>query len=194
MTRLNRMLVLAAMAILSGCSAVPALKTANRGLLQETPEAVRPLLPVSTQGSVAMNNGAAHQADFIWPVSQGAVTSFFGKRKRDFHEGIDIRANRGTPVYAARGGEVIYSSRRIRGYGNMIVIKHEDGLATVYAHNKKNTVRKGDRVGQGQLIGYIGATGKATGPHLHFEIRKGELAQDPLVFLPQMRAPAMANH
>ena len=93
---------------------------------------------------------------------------------------------------AAKDGDVIYSSRKIHGYGNMIVLKHADGMATVYAHNKKNLVHAGDHVTQGQVIGYVGSTGKATGPHVHFEVRRNELPQDPLLYLPQVRTPAMA--
>lgn len=178
-----------ALLLMTACSSVPRVDTGERGLLQPaTPKTVAELpglLPESTMQT--------SHTGFVWPLRVGKVTSLFGTRKRDFHEGLDIRANRGTPIYAARDGVVIYSARRIRGYGNMIVIKHEDSFATVYAHNRKNLVKRGTRVTQGQILGYVGATGKATGPHLHFEIRKGEVAQDPLLYLPQLRQPSVAR-
>ncbi len=184
-----------ALMLLGGCASVPRTQSAERGVLQTSSGAVagdssgRTPLPISIPPSITQSSGSG----FVWPVKEGKVSSFFGSRRRDYHEGIDIKANRGNPIFAAKGGEIIYSGRKIHGYGNMIVIKHADGLATVYAHNKKNLVKIGDLVTQGQMLGYVGATGKATGPHLHFEIRKGELPQDPLLYLPQVRTPAMAH-
>lgn len=124
---------------------------------------------------------------FVWPIKSGMISSYFGKRRRDFHDGIDISAPRGTPIYAAKEGKVIYSSRKIRGYGNMIVIKHKDGSYTVYAHNQKNLVNKDQFIKQGEQIALLGATGKATGPHLHFEVRLGQRSVDPMNFLPEGR-------
>ena len=171
--------------LISGCATNQITPAGNQsGLFQEPqPFVVHP-------GDYSQKN----KDGFIWPVKEGQVSSFFGRRKRDFHEGLDIRSNRGTAIYAARAGKVIYSHKRIRGYGNMIVIKHDAEMATVYAHNKKNIVRVGDVVAQGQLIGYVGATGKATGPHLHFEVRRQQLPEDPLVYLPAIPASAVASH
>ncbi len=163
--------------LLSACAGPRLAKSPHRGLFQGD--------GMPDQQSVAERRGDL-PSGFIWPVKVGAVSSPFGKRKRDFHDGIDIQAPRGTPVYAAKDGVVIYSSRRIGGYGNMVVIKHQDRTASVYAHNKKNTVPKGRYVRQGELIAYVGATGRATGPHLHFEIRNGQVAEDPLAYLPPM--------
>lgn len=176
--------------VVSGCASVPRTDTPARGVLQGTPsdQAAQSGLPVTLPSGPADRSSTG----FIWPLKEGTVSSFFGSRRRDYHEGIDIRANRGSPILAAKDGEVIYSSRKIHGYGNMIVIKHADGMATVYAHNKKNIVHTGDHVTQGQVIGYVGSTGKATGPHVHFEIRRNELPEDPLLYLPQVRTPAMA--
>jgi murein DD-endopeptidase MepM/ murein hydrolase activator NlpD len=82
-------------------------------------------------------------------------------------------------------GEVIYSDQ-LRGYGNMILIRHSGGIVSVYAHNQLNLVREGQPVARGEIIGRVGSTGRVTGPHLHFEIRKNNLAQDPLRYLPQL--------
>ena len=121
---------------------------------------------------------------FMWPVPQFyKVSSSFGPRGRKHHDGIDIPAPKGTPIVAVDTGVVIYSDNGIRGYGNMIVIAHGDDIFTVYAHNKKNKVDKGDRVDKGQEIAQIGNTGRSTGPHLHFEIRVKNKVRNPAQFL-----------
>jgi murein DD-endopeptidase MepM/ murein hydrolase activator NlpD len=121
---------------------------------------------------------------FLWPVPHFyKVSSSFGPRGRRHHDGIDIPAPKGTPVVAVDTGVVIYSDNGIRGYGNMIVVAHGDDIFTVYAHNKKNNVDKGDRVEKGEVIAQIGNTGRSTGPHLHFEIRVKNKVRNPAQFL-----------
>lgn len=122
---------------------------------------------------------------FRWPVAGGAITSPFGRRDADHHDGIDIQAPMGTTVHASQAGHVIYSAA-LRGYGNLVIVDHGGGLATVYAHNQRNLVRVGARVAAGQPIAKLGATGRTTAPHLHFEVRKDNVARDPLGFLPPM--------
>lgn len=123
-----------------------------------------------------------------WPLSRIKVTSGFGKRGRDVHEGLDLAALPGTPVFAAQEGRVLYAGNRIQGYGKMIVIKHGfDKLTTVYAHNSKLLVKKGDEVRKGQKIAVSGSTGRTSGPHLHFEIRRGIAAVDPKLLLPPVK-------
>ncbi len=119
-----------------------------------------------------------------WPVS-GKLTSRFGRRGSRMHDGIDIGAKEGTPVYAAAGGEVVYSDQRLSGYGKLIIIRHNRDMFTAYAHNQRNLVRKGDRVKSGAVIARVGKTGRASGPHLHFEVRRGTTPVDPLVYLPR---------
>lgn len=121
----------------------------------------------------------------MWPV-EGHVTSRFGPRRGSFHDGLDISAPLGTPILAAASGEVIYSGA-LRGYGNIVILRHRDGYATVYAHNQKNLVREGERIRRGQVVARVGQTGRASGPHLHFEIRKDNLARNPLRYLPEDR-------
>lgn len=128
---------------------------------------------------------AGGRAALQWPVPGGAVTSPFGRREDGHHDGIDVQAPIGTPVRAARGGTVVYSGR-LRGYGNLVIVDHGGGLATVYAHNQRNLVRPGERVGASQRIATLGATGQVSGPHLHFEVRQRNVARDPLQFLPPM--------
>ncbi len=121
-------------------------------------------------------------AGFIWPV-KGSVTSSYGRRKGELHTGIDIGAPRGEKVVAARGGVVIYSGKGFSGYGNMIIIEHEDDTVTLYAHNSSNLVRANQRVKQGELIAKVGSSGNARGTHLHFEIRVGNKPVNPLLYL-----------
>lgn len=128
------------------------------------------------------------RVEFSWPAA-GQITSRFGRRGDSHHDGIDIAAPEGTAVRAAAAGVVVFSGV-LRGYGNVIVLEHPYGLATVYAHNQRNLVRVGARVRRGALIARLGRTGRATGPNLHFEVRRGKLARDPLWYLPR---PAVAR-
>ncbi len=121
---------------------------------------------------------------FIWPVN-GTINSGFGPRGISSHDGIDIGAPEGTPIRAIEKGEVIYSDQ-LRGYGNIIIVRHIGGFISVYAHNEANLVREGQAVSRGEVIARVGNTGRVTGPHLHFEIRKNNAAQDPLRYLPPL--------
>ena len=121
---------------------------------------------------------------FVWPA-KGVFTSGFGPRWGRMHKGIDIAAPTGTPIHAAADGVVVSAGWNRGGYGKLVDIRHPDGTLTRYAHNSKIVVRKGQRVQQGQLISKMGSTGFSTGPHLHFEIRKGgKKAVNPIAFLP----------
>jgi len=120
---------------------------------------------------------------FIWPV-WGRITSGFGLRRRRFHKGLDIAAPLGTKVMAADDGIVKFSGR-MKKYGYVIIISHSDNFETRYAHLSRTLVNVGDNVKKGEIIGFIGKTGRATGYHLHFEIRISEVSFDPLKFLPE---------
>jgi len=120
----------------------------------------------------------------IWPV-KGSISSKFGPRGESFHDGVDIEASEGTSIRAIAKGVVMYSDK-LRGYGNLIIIRHAGGLVSVYAHNRSNRVREGQAVEQGEMIGEVGSTGRVSAPHLHFEIRKDNVARDPLYYLPQL--------
>ena len=127
----------------------------------------------------------------LWPVS-GMINSSFGPRGASFHDGIDIAAPEGTPVVAIERGEVAYSDQ-LRGYGNIVIIRHGGAIISVYAHNQINLVREGQQVERGAIIAKVGSTGRVTGPHLHFEIRKNNAAQDPLRYLPQLCCVAASD-
>jgi lipoprotein NlpD len=118
----------------------------------------------------------------VWPVV-GDITSKFGQRGSRQHDGIDVGAAKGTPVRVAATGDVIYAAKQ-GGYGNLVLVRHADGLVTVYAHLDRFTVRKGQCLTAGQLLGYVGETGRASGPHLHFEVRRGVAPENPLKMLP----------
>ncbi len=128
--------------------------------------------------------GERESRQFQWPVAQGVVSSGFGIRNGAMHSGVDIAAPAGTPVLAADSGVVIFSGT-LHGYGNTVIIRHDDSYATVYAHNERNLVSEGARVACGQQIGEIGRSGRTTGANLHFEVRRDNVARDPLAFLPE---------
>jgi murein DD-endopeptidase MepM/ murein hydrolase activator NlpD len=119
---------------------------------------------------------------FGWPL-EGQVSSPFGWRSGRRHEGIDIPAKVGTTVRAAEAGRVIHSGK-LAAYGNVVIIKHSGRYSTVYAHNDRNRVEKGQFVERGDPIATVGRTGNASGSHLHFEVRRDRIAHDPLEFLP----------
>ena len=120
-----------------------------------------------------------------WPLANvaHAVGSPFGARGPRAHEGIDLPAPTGTPVLAAADGQVVYAGNGIRGYGNLVVLQHPGDLLTVYAHNSELFVTAGQAVRAGERIALVGQTGRATGPHLHFEVRQGQIPRDPMPYL-----------
>ena len=121
---------------------------------------------------------------FAWPV-QGKVVSNFGPiAKGRNNDGINIKAPLGTPVKAADAGTVAYAGNELRGFGNLILIKHSGGGMTAYAHNDRILVRKGQKVKKGEKISTVGSTGGVSTPQLHFEIRAGKKAVNPKAYLP----------
>ncbi len=119
---------------------------------------------------------------------QGYISSGFGGRlhpisgKYKGHQGVDIPGKTGTRIKAVAGG-VIVASKRISGYGNMVEIKHADGFSTLYAHNKKNIVKVGDIIEKGESVALLGSTGRSTGPHVHFEVRKHGKPVNPMRYI-----------
>ncbi|MEH1939015.1 MAG: M23 family metallopeptidase [Nostoc sp.] len=124
-------------------------------------------------------------SNLIWPT-QGFISQGFRKYQ---HEGIDIAGASGTPIVAAASGTVVKAGWDDWGLGNAITIKHQDGSTTVYGHNRRLLVRKGQQVIQGQIIAEMGSTGNSTAPHLHFEVHpNGRIAVDPLRLLASLTA------
>jgi len=123
------------------------------------------------------------EPDLIWPI-QGKVNSPFGPRGKNFHKGIDIASPSYQEVKAAMDGEVILARNSRSGYGNVVVLRHDSGFSSIYGHMNVIIAKEGEAVRQGQAIGGVGSTGKSTGPHLHFELRRQGRPLDPLPLLP----------
>ena len=126
---------------------------------------------------------------FFSPLQYGKATSGFGTRRNpfnarrmEFHRGIDLGCHSGTKIHSARSGEVVFAGYD-EGYGNLVIVEHEFGYRSYYGHLSRCLVQKGQRVKPGDIIALSGNTGRSTGPHLHFEIRKNGQALNPLTFL-----------
>jgi murein DD-endopeptidase MepM/ murein hydrolase activator NlpD len=152
------------------------------------PEPVKPVAPAPVPQPEAAKAPAPEPeqtasvpaGDFRWPA-RGRVIAGFGANGGN--EGINIAVPEGTPVKAAEAGTVTYAGSEVKGYGNLILIKHENGYVSAYAHNGSLNVKRGEQVKRGQVIATSGQTGNVTSPQLHFEIRKGATPVDPLKHL-----------
>ncbi|MBI5509217.1 MAG: M23 family metallopeptidase [Deltaproteobacteria bacterium] len=159
--------------------APPAAVPTPSGLSSTPPKLATPPSP---RPATASGGEKSRRYPLAWPA-QGQITSRFGQRGSRTHDGIDIGAAKGAPVRAAAGGDVIYAAKQ-GGYGNLVLVRHGQGLVTVYAHLDRMTVRRGQRLSLGTIIGSVGETGHASGPHLHFEVRRGVSPENPLLLLP----------
>jgi murein DD-endopeptidase MepM/ murein hydrolase activator NlpD len=139
--------------------------------------------PSATREAAAEERGA-----FLWPVRGPIVEGFGSGPDGTRNEGINIAAPQGAPVRAADAGVVVYVGNELRGYGNLILIKHPQGWISAYAHCGAVSVRRGEKVRRGQIIARVGATGDVEEPQLHFELRRGKKAVDPRPLLGQPRA------
>ena len=158
--------------------------------------------PAATTAAVATGPlaGSAGAGQTVAPGTMalpvaGPVTSPFGSRgspvngAQEFHEGIDIGAAQGTPIRSAAAGTVSFAGQ-MSGYGNIVIVQHAGGLSTRYAHQSAMLVTAGQPVAAGEVIGAVGATGEATGPHLHFEVRLNGVAVNPAPYLGLPRTEA----
>jgi len=154
-----------------------------------TPEATPRTTPSSKTVTPTRTTSAPAKADvpqppkrsgtFSWPL-KGKVISAYGPKDKGLHnDGVNIAAPRGSQVKAAENGVVAYAGNEIRGFGNLLLIKHDGGWVTAYAHNDQLLVKRGDSVARGQVISKVGSTGSVSTPQLHFELRKGSNAVDP---------------
>ncbi len=155
------------------------------------PPSDREPVPDQDQSAMAAPASKPHSGKmFAWPL-EGRLLASYGTAPNGMHnDGINIAARVGEPVRAADGGKVAYAGNELRGYGNLVLIKHSGGYMTAYAHNAKLLVKRGDLVTRGQTIAEAGATGTVNVPQLHFEIRQGTHALDPIGYLPSLRASA----
>jgi murein DD-endopeptidase MepM/ murein hydrolase activator NlpD len=131
--------------------------------------------------SYEVHSGAFY---YDWPVDRARFTRGFSPKRSKPHLGVDLAAPKGTPILAAQKGTVIYTGRDFRGFGKMILIESSHGWASLYAHLDRIKVTEGQKVAQGEVIGTMGNTGRTTGTHLHFEIRRNKLPVDPMLYLP----------
>ncbi|MFO1050360.1 MAG: M23 family metallopeptidase [Geminicoccaceae bacterium] len=148
--------------------------------------AVRPVSLEQMPSEPKTQHGAAPLLSgdgFLWPVRGRIVSAFGSKPNGTRNDGINILVREGTPVVAAENGVVVYAGTELPGYGRMLLLSHADGFVTAYAHNSELYVGVGDRVERGQRIAAAGKTGNVTSPQLHFEIRDGKKALDPVALL-----------
>jgi murein DD-endopeptidase MepM/ murein hydrolase activator NlpD len=157
----------------------PATASPGEAATAALPRPAAPL-PEAPQGS----------GGFVWPVEGNVISDFGAKGGGRYNDGINIAAEAGTPVRAAESGVVAYAGNEVRGFGNMLLLKHTKGWVTAYAHNQELLVKRGERVQRGQVIAHVGQSGSVDRPQLHFEIRKGKRAVDPLQELPRPSAAA----
>lgn len=135
-----------------------------------------------------------YTGEFLWPVPAFTrISSFYGKRGKKNHDGIDIPAPKGKHIVAIEDGVVSYSGNKIRGYGNLTIIRHKGKFHSVYAHAKKNFTKKGQKVYKGQVIALVGNTGRSTGPHLHFEIRHKGRSKNPMSYYRKSKGRQIAS-
>lgn len=123
-------------------------------------------------------------SQFMWPVQGKVIANFGNLGKGRKNDGINISAPRGTAVKAADAGSIAYAGNELKGFGNLILIKHNDGWITAYAHNDRLLVKKGQKVKKGEKISTVGNTGGVSQPQLHFEVRAGKKAVNPRAYLP----------
>jgi murein DD-endopeptidase MepM/ murein hydrolase activator NlpD len=118
-----------------------------------------------------------------WPVRGKVIQGFGPKTSGGQNDGINVSVPEGTPIKAAEDGVVAYAGNELKGYGNLVLVRHSNGFVTAYAHASELSVKKGETIKRGQVIGKAGATGNVSGPQLHFEVRKGATPVDPMQYL-----------
>jgi murein DD-endopeptidase MepM/ murein hydrolase activator NlpD len=168
-------------------SAAPSSSPTTTSAAEDQPSA--PNYPGESLPNVTLKgerNTTAPESEmaFDWPVEEARLTQGFRLGRRP-HWGIDLGAKRGTHVLAAERGYVVYTGHGFHGYGNLVVIEHGTQWATLYSHLDKILVHEGAAVKRGQVIGLVGRTGRASGYHLHFELRENRQPVNPLAYMPQ---------
>ena len=178
--------------------ALPASDTGALAQSENTPENKGAAVPTprgkpKARHPVTTQPPARAGGRFAWPV-QGRVISRFGVKANGLHnDGINIAVKKGTPVRAADNGVVVYAGNELRGFGNLVLLRHRGGWLTAYGHNQTLLVKVGDVVRRGQPIARSGSTGNITRPQLHFEIRRGRKAVNPAQHLTTKQAAAAVN-
>jgi murein DD-endopeptidase MepM/ murein hydrolase activator NlpD len=169
--------------------AVPANKMASAGppqaarLASATTNVVEEKPVVVEQAPVKPSEATGALPTFRWPVRGKVITTYGAKTNGKSNDGINLAVPEGTPVKAAEDGVVAYSGNELKGYGNLVLVRHSNGYVTAYAHASELMVKRGDTIKRGQIIAKSGQSGEVGSPQLHFEIRKGSSPVDPLQFL-----------
>jgi murein DD-endopeptidase MepM/ murein hydrolase activator NlpD len=141
-------------------------------------------LPPPTAPLKATATPLATNAAWQWPVQGQVIQKFGAQGNGQGNEGITIAAAEGTPIHAAKAGEVAFIGTNVHDFGNMVILRHANGDMTSYAHARTICVHKGEQIAGGQVVGYVGTSGGAKSPQLHFAVREGDHAVDPLSKLP----------
>jgi murein DD-endopeptidase MepM/ murein hydrolase activator NlpD len=152
----------------------------------ETPTPTQAPVPTAPPAAAAPPPAASparSSSGFLWPVRGHVVATFGSRSDGTRNDGINIAAPKGTAVQAIDAGVVAYSGNELRGYGNLILIKHSNGWISAYAHCDQVLVRRGEKVARGEIIARVGSTGTVSEPQLHFELRRGNRPVDPREFL-----------
>jgi murein DD-endopeptidase MepM/ murein hydrolase activator NlpD len=158
------------------------------GATAPAPSAPPAAEPVTVQPPAVPQPAPLTGGQFLWPVN-GKIIAGFGPREGGLHnDGLNIAAPLGTPIRAAENGVVAYAGNELRGFGNMLLIRHADGWMSAYAHADTLLVKRGDNVVRGQTIARVGQTGNVSSPQLHFELRRGADAVDPMKYLGELGA------
>lgn len=144
----------------------------------DAPPAVAKAPPKGPQGPVQVGNP---KGTLAWPL-RGVLYARFGRKGKEPHDGIDLAAPKGTPVKTAAPGTVLFAGEQ-KAYGLIVIVEHTNGLVTLYAHNHELKAKSGQKVREGQVIATVGESGRTSGPHLHFEVRKDGVPVDPLEHL-----------
>jgi murein DD-endopeptidase MepM/ murein hydrolase activator NlpD/nucleoid-associated protein YgaU len=157
----------------------PAKEKARLAQATTTPEAAAAV----TETPVKTAEATGALPTFRWPVRGRVVTGYGAKTNGKSNDGINVAVPEGTPVKAAEDGVVAYSGNELKGYGNLVLVRHSNGYVTAYAHASELMVKRGEIIKRGQIIAKSGQSGEVASPQLHFEIRKGSSPVDPLQFL-----------
>ncbi|QIG91886.1 MULTISPECIES: LysM peptidoglycan-binding domain-containing M23 family metallopeptidase [unclassified Bradyrhizobium] len=160
-----------------------ALPQQSARLVQPTATVEQPAAAVEAPAATKSSEATGALPTFRWPVRGKVITAYGSKTNGKVNDGINVAVPEGTPVKAAEDGVVAYSGNELKGYGNLVLVRHSNGYVTAYAHASEILVKRGDTIKRGQVIAKSGQSGEAGSPQLHFEIRKGSSPVDPLQFL-----------
>lgn len=157
--------------------------TSPDGTMPPQPQVPQAELQVASLPPVAQSTAPRTNGRFEWPVVGRILSGYGPKAGGEHNDGINIAVPAGTPVRAAEEGTVVYSDNELKGFGNLILIRHKDRWMTAYAHLDRMAVKSGDKVARGQTIGTVGSTGSVDKPQLHFEVRRGTEALNPEIYM-----------